>query len=125
MKLDLKGLTESFKIRDTETDNLDEYCFARLLISHLMSYFKTTTLAGLMPFDFENLFCTKNVVFINVDQFAQASEDQNGVQHHTQQARTYCTPAQKDAGYDNKSCCKQTSESQGKALQIQEQDYDP
>lgn len=73
MKLDLKGLTESFKIRDTETDNLDEYCFARLLISHLMSYFKTTTLAGLMPFDFENLFCTKNVVFINVDQFAQAS----------------------------------------------------
>ena len=26
-----------------------------------------------MPFDFENLFCTKNVVFINVDQFAQAS----------------------------------------------------
>ena len=73
MSLDLKDLTESFRIRDTETDNLEEFSFARVLISHLMSYFNTTKLAGIMPFDFENLFCPKNIVFINVEQFAHAS----------------------------------------------------
>jgi len=73
MQLDLSGLTESFKIRNTETDNLDEFCFARVLITHLMTYFKTTSLAGPMPFDFENWFCPKNVVFINVEQFAHAT----------------------------------------------------
>lgn len=73
MKLTLKDLTESFKIRDTETDNLNEYCFARILISHLMMYFNTTSLAGIMPFDFDELFCPKNIVFINVERFAHAS----------------------------------------------------
>ncbi len=73
MSLDLAGLTESFRIRDTETDNLEEYSFARVLISHLMNYFGTTNLAGIMPFDFENLFCPKNIVFINVERFAHAS----------------------------------------------------
>lgn len=73
MKMDLAGLTESFKIRDTETDNLDDYCFARVLISHLMTYFSTTSMAGLMPFDFDELFCPKNIVFINVERFAHAS----------------------------------------------------
>lgn len=74
MKLDLKGLTESFKIRNDENENNEEYSFARVLISHLMAYFKTTTLAGLMPFDFENLFCPINVVFINVEKFAHSSK---------------------------------------------------
>lgn len=73
MAMDLKGLTESFKIRDTETDNLDEFCFARILIAHLMTYFGTTALAGIMPFDFDELFCPKNIVFINVERFAHAS----------------------------------------------------
>ena len=73
MKLKLDGLTESFRIRHTETENLDEYCFARILVTELMIYFGTTKLAGLMPFDFENLFCPKNIVFINVERFAHAS----------------------------------------------------
>lgn len=73
MNLKLDKLTESFRIRNQETDNIDEYCFARVLISHLMLYFGNTTLAGIMPFDFENLFCPKNIVFINVEQFAHAS----------------------------------------------------
>lgn len=73
MQLKLNGLSESFKIRDTETDNLEEYSFARILTSCLMAYFKTTQLAGIMPFDFENLFCPKNIVFINVERFAHAS----------------------------------------------------
>lgn len=73
MKLDLKGLTESFKLRDTETDNLEEYSFARILIAHLMTYFTTTSLAGILPFDFENLFCPINVVFVNVERFAHSS----------------------------------------------------
>lgn len=74
MKLDLSGLSESFKIRNNETENLEEYSFARILISHLMTYFgNTTRLAGIMPFDFENLFCPVNVVFINVERYAHAS----------------------------------------------------
>lgn len=73
MNLKLDGLTESFRIRNVETENLDEYCFARVLISHLMAYLKNTSLAGVMPFDTENLFCPKNIVFINVERFAHAS----------------------------------------------------
>ena len=73
MSLDLKGLTESFRIRNIETENLEEFSFARILISHLMTYFGTTTTAGIMPFDLENLFCPKNVVFINVERFSHAS----------------------------------------------------
>lgn len=73
MTLTLTDLTESFKIRNSEMDNLDPYCFARVLIAELMIYFGTTSLAGIMPFDFENLFCPKNIVFINVERFAHAS----------------------------------------------------
>ncbi len=73
MSLTLSDLTESFRIRHTETENLDEYCFARILITELMMYFGNTSMAGIMPFDFENLFCPKNIVFINVERFAHAS----------------------------------------------------
>ena len=73
MKFKLNGLTESFKLRDTENDNLDEFCFARVLISLLMRYFGTTALAGIMPFDFEELFCPKNVVFVNVERYAHST----------------------------------------------------
>ena len=73
MNLKLDGLTESFKIRNSENDNLDEYCFARVLIAELMLYFNNTKLAGLLPFDFENLFCPKNIVLINVERFAHSS----------------------------------------------------
>lgn len=73
MSLTLSDLTESFRIRHTETENLDEYCFARILVAELMLYFGTTSMAGILPFDFENLFCPKNIVFINVERFAHAS----------------------------------------------------
>lgn len=73
MTLTLSGLTESFKIRNDETDNNDEYSFARVLIAELMLYFGNTQLVGIMPFDFENLFCPKNIVFINVEKFAHSS----------------------------------------------------
>lgn len=73
MKLNLSGLTESFKIRNTESDKLDENSFARVLMAHLMLYAKQTNLMGVMPFDLESLFCPKNIVIINVERFAHAS----------------------------------------------------
>lgn len=73
MKLTLTDLTESFKIRNNNNDNIDEWCFARVLITHLMAYFNTTKLAGPMPFDMDNWFCPKNIVFINVERFAHSS----------------------------------------------------
>lgn len=73
MAMDLKGLTESFKIRRDENENIGDYSFARILITHLMMYFGTTQVAGIMPFDFDNLFCPKDVVFINVERFAHSS----------------------------------------------------
>lgn len=73
MKLTLTDLTESFKIRNNNADNIDEWCFARVLISHLMAYFNTTKLAGPMPFDIGNWFCPKNIVFVNVERFAHSS----------------------------------------------------
>lgn len=73
MKLELKGLSESFKIRNNATDNLDEFCFARVLINELMAYFQTSSLSGVMPFDAENLFCPMNIVFLNIEKFAHSS----------------------------------------------------
>ena len=76
MKLDLKGLTESFKIRNTESENIEEYSFARVLMTNIMLYCSNANLAGIMPFDFEELFCPKNIVFFNVDKFAHSSPNQ-------------------------------------------------
>lgn len=73
MTMDLTGLTESFKIRNNETENLEEYSFARILMSGLMLYFNNSSLAGPMPFSFEQLFCPTNIIFINIDKCAHAT----------------------------------------------------
>jgi hypothetical protein len=72
-QMKLNDLSESFKIRNNATDNTDEFCFARVFIALAMRYFKTTSLAGLMPFDAEELFAPKNIVMLNVERYAHST----------------------------------------------------
>jgi hypothetical protein len=73
MKLNLSSLSESFRIRNVESDNNDEFSFARVFIALAMRYFGTTALAGLMPFDADELFCPKNIILLNVERYAHST----------------------------------------------------
>lgn len=74
-KLDLQNLTESLLLRADETENNEEYSFARMLISYLMNYSSQISSAefGVLPFNLTELFCPKSVVFVNVEQHARAT----------------------------------------------------
>lgn len=75
MTCKLDGLTESFRIRNDDCENLDDYCFARLLPSYLMAYAMQTQnqLSGPMPFDLRELVLPKSIVFLNIEKFAHSS----------------------------------------------------
>lgn len=75
-KTTLKDLTESYTIRANENDNNHDYSFARMIVSYLMEYnnvINNQTLYGIMPFNLSELFCPKNILFINLDAHAKAT----------------------------------------------------
>lgn len=76
--LKLTGLVESVVLRNDDSDNNDPNSFARQLMAFLMTYATQTSpgLFGPMPFDIGELFCPKNVAFINVDAHSKASSKQ-------------------------------------------------
>lgn len=73
--LSLNGLTESLLLRNDDSENNDEFSFARLLISLMMNY--TTQVGsgefGVLPFSLAELYCPRSVVFINIEKHAHAS----------------------------------------------------
>ena len=75
LNLKLDGLTESLKLRKTDTDGNDPNSFPRLLIALLMNY--TTQISnaeyGVLPFHLGELFCPRNIVFINLERHAHAT----------------------------------------------------
>lgn len=77
-KLTLDGLTESIVIRNDDSDNNDEYSFARTLISYMMTYTNSISSAqyGVLPFSLGELFCPKTVVFVNIERHARATAKQ-------------------------------------------------
>ena len=77
-KLKLNDLTESLILRDSETDNNEEYSFARMLLRYLMDYTNNITPDeyGILPFHLTNLFCPKTVVFVNLEKHARATNQQ-------------------------------------------------
>lgn len=74
-KLTLNGLTESILLRNNDTENCEEYSFARIIMSFIMSYGSkvSPTEFGIMPFDVGELICPKSIVFINIERHAKSS----------------------------------------------------
>lgn len=74
----LSDLTESLTVRNTQDEGNDEYSFPRVLTAMLMNYTKQVSPAfyGIMPVELSELFCPLNIVFVNVEQHAHASNTQ-------------------------------------------------
>ncbi|MBQ1664024.1 MAG: hypothetical protein II057_05680, partial [Clostridia bacterium] len=79
MNVRLNHLTESFVVRDDDTQNNDPYSFARLFVFYLMQYeqFRQTNnmpevTAGHLPFSFAENFCPRIIIIVNVEKHAHA-----------------------------------------------------
>ena len=75
----LNNLTESFVLRDNDTQNNDPYSFARVFMFYLLLYEKQKKTAGAkaceagsLPFTFAELFCPRAVVIVNLEKHAHA-----------------------------------------------------
>lgn len=75
LKLNLNGLSETLGLRNSDSDNNEDFSFARILVSSLMSY--TTTISdaefGCLPFSLKELFNPRSVTFINVEKHSRSS----------------------------------------------------
>lgn len=73
-KLTLNDLTESLLLRNDDSEELDPFTFARVIINLLMSYQNqvTTSEFGIMPFDLEELILPKSIVFVNLERHSRA-----------------------------------------------------
>lgn len=79
----LNYLTQSFVLRDDDSQNNDPYTFARVLPFYLMMYedhvIKNNMpeyIAGHMPFTFDDNICPKTIVIMNVEKHANANPAQ-------------------------------------------------
>lgn len=75
----LSHLTESFILRDTDTQNNEPYSFARLIVFYLMLYEKNAKLQntpdyviGQLPFALAETFCPRTLILVNVEKHAHA-----------------------------------------------------
>ncbi len=74
----LNNLTESFALRENDSDNNEEYSFARIFVAMLMEYTKQVSNAefGVLPFTLMELYCPRNIVLVNVEKHSRASAKQ-------------------------------------------------
>lgn len=77
-QLSLNGLTESLVLRNADDENNQEYSFARTLISYMMLYTNNISSAeyGVLPFEINELYCPRTVVFVNVERHSNATSKQ-------------------------------------------------
>lgn len=73
-KVELNKLTESLILRNDDTDNNEEYSFARTLITYLMYYQNKNV--GIFPFSLMEFFNPLSIVFINIERHAHATKSQ-------------------------------------------------
>ena len=83
MQIRLTDLTESFVLRDDDSQNNDPYSFARVFIFYLMLYEQNMKqnnqpvfTMGHMPFSFAETFCPRTIIILNVEKHAHARPDQ-------------------------------------------------
>jgi hypothetical protein len=82
-KISLKGLTESLLLRKDDSDENDEYSFARVIVHMLMDYVQqketaaaqaqATPETGVMPFLLSELYSPRTLVIVNVEAHARAT----------------------------------------------------
>jgi hypothetical protein len=83
--MSLKDLTESLLLRKDDSDENDEYSFARVIIHMLMEYIRqqeaaaataqTLPEAGVMPFLLSELFSPRTLVIVNLEAHARATHN--------------------------------------------------
>lgn len=76
LNIKLSGLTESFVLRNTDTDGCDPFSFPRILINCLMQYtsVRPDSEFGILPFDLGELYCPRTIILMNVEKHAQGKE---------------------------------------------------
>ena len=79
----LTHLTESFVLRDDDSQNNEPYSFARVFVFYLMLYEQNIRqanaplyLMGQMPFTFAEVFCPRTIILVNVEKHAHAHPSQ-------------------------------------------------
>lgn len=74
-QLALDGLVEGVTLRNNDGDNCEPMCFARVLVSMLMSYVDQVGRDefGVMAFDMGELLCPRTITFVNVETHAHAA----------------------------------------------------
>lgn len=74
-KTKLDNLTEAFMLRTKDSDNNEEYSFARIFVALLMNYTTQVSNAecGCLPFFLSELYCPRTVVMVNVEKHSRAS----------------------------------------------------
>lgn len=78
-KIKLTGLTESFLLRDDQSQNNEPYSFASIFVFYLMVYESNIRKQGLpkytmgqMPFSLIETFCPTSIILMNVEKHAHA-----------------------------------------------------
>lgn len=92
-KIRLNQLTQSFVLRDDDSQNNDPYSFARIFPFYLMMYESNNKkngvpdyMAGHLPFSFAENFCPRSIVILNVEKHAHAHP--NDIQNEWTVVRT-------------------------------------
>lgn len=71
--LSLDKLTESIRIRNNDSESLEPYSFARLIVNLLINYSQNSGLMGLFPVNVSELIIPKCLVFFNIEKFAHTT----------------------------------------------------
>lgn len=73
-KITLDKLVEAIKLRKSSDDDTDELSFSRILTELIMSFVNTKSpdMAGLMPFELQELIAPTIISFINIEKHGQA-----------------------------------------------------
>lgn len=75
----LSGLVEGYVLRKTDTDQNQEYSFARVIVHMLMQYQQhmaqggSPTVVGTLPFVVSELFLPRTIVLVNVEAHARST----------------------------------------------------
>lgn len=72
----LNGLVEGYVLRKDDSDAVDEYSFARVIVHMLMQYLQTPAAAGMvgaLPFVVSELYLPRTIVLVNAEAHARAT----------------------------------------------------
>lgn len=71
----LKNLVEGYVLRADDSDQNDEYSFARVIVNMLMQYQQQQTqpVTGTLPFVVSELFVPRTIILVNVEAHARAT----------------------------------------------------